>query len=157
MKGLSPMVSIILLIAFTVGIGGLLFVWFSDLSSTQTGTIGTSSEKSAQCGSSVIRIEQVRYAAAQAQSWTFVNVTVTLISGTESVGNFTGTSTYKGASNTSYFNQTVLSPGQSLTLGINTSSTSGEAPEIVSVRGLCQSSFAITASCKSGQSCMKAV
>lgn len=151
------MVSVILLVAFTVGVGGLISVWITGLTSTQTGTVGNSGEKAAQCGTSSISILEARYSTSGAAlTKSLVNVTVSVASGTESIGNFTVTVSYKGVSNTTAANQTVLQPGQVMTIAAN-ASNDGNEPELIRVRGLCQNSFALTDECKAGQNCMKAV
>ena len=60
MKAISPMVAIILLIAFTVAIGGILSVWFPGLIRILTGPAEAAGEKVARCAAVWVRVEEVR-------------------------------------------------------------------------------------------------
>ena len=152
-KGISPLVATVLLIAFTIAIGGVLLVWFSSLTTTQTGTVGTSGEKLADCASSAVTIREARFNATPGSSGsTLVNVTVSLIAGTEKVANFTVYVTGKGITNSTSDNSTVV-PGQTLSLQASVSVVV-IPPELVRVSGLCKNAVPIIAECKSGQACM---
>jgi flagellin-like protein len=49
MKAISPMVAVILLIAFTIAIGGILSTWLPGLIRTMGGPVETRGEKVAKC------------------------------------------------------------------------------------------------------------
>ena len=51
LKAISPMIAVILLIAFTVAIGGILSVWLTGLQQQQTTATGEYAEKVAKCAS----------------------------------------------------------------------------------------------------------
>ncbi|MFH8080960.1 MAG: archaellin/type IV pilin N-terminal domain-containing protein [Candidatus Aenigmatarchaeota archaeon] len=59
MKGVSPLIATVLLIAFTLSIAGLLGGWLSGLTKTQTETIEKSSEETMNCTGSVLSIVDV--------------------------------------------------------------------------------------------------
>ncbi|MCS7135077.1 MAG: hypothetical protein NZ893_01390 [Candidatus Aenigmarchaeota archaeon] len=59
MKGVSPLIATVLLIAFTLSIAGLLGGWLSGLTKTQTETIEKSSEETMNCTGSVLSIVNV--------------------------------------------------------------------------------------------------
>jgi len=59
MKGISPMIAVILLIAFTVAIGGILSVWLTSVTSTKTSTAGSYAEKVAKCAGVSLAIENI--------------------------------------------------------------------------------------------------
>jgi len=48
-KGISPMIAMILLVAFTVSVGGILILWGRSLITTQTGTVETPTKKISEC------------------------------------------------------------------------------------------------------------
>lgn len=158
MKGISPFVAAILLIALTVAVGGLLAGWFSTLTSSQTQTVSATSEQLAKCASSSLSISEVRYSATGASR--LVNVT-TSSSGTQYLKNITISISGGGATSNSikYYNASGddLPPGGIFATSVNTTGGALVPPEIVSVSGICQNQYAISVSCKAGETCMKPV
>lgn len=157
MKAISPMIAVVLLIAFTVAIGGLVSVWLSTLTSSQTGTIQVSAENLAKCASSTLAASEVRWASPGTSR--IVNVTITS-GGTENLKNITITVAGPGGSTNSpkFFNGTGddLIPGLTYATSMNvTANVSLLPPELVSVTGICQGSFAVRGECKAGEKCMK--
>ena len=155
-KAISPMISVVLLIAFTVAVGGILSLWLTTLSSTQTTTTGSEAEKQILCARSVLEVTEATYGADASTS----NVTVTYKYGTETLTNFTfyfidntrndakietesSNTMVPGATNVSSFADTTLSGGAYL--------------QSVRVTALCQDTYPISGECKYGQSCMKKV
>jgi hypothetical protein len=59
MKGISAMIATVLLIAFTIGVGGILSVWFTSLTTTQTGLAGAIAENRTKCAGVYIDIYKV--------------------------------------------------------------------------------------------------
>ncbi|MEM5777559.1 MAG: archaellin/type IV pilin N-terminal domain-containing protein [Candidatus Aenigmatarchaeota archaeon] len=59
MKGVSPLIATVLLIAFTLSIAGLLGGWLSGLTKTQTETLEKSSKETMNCTGSVLNIINV--------------------------------------------------------------------------------------------------
>jgi len=59
LKAISPMIAVILLIAFTVAIGGILSVWLTSVTQTQTSTSGSYAEKVAKCAGVSLAIENI--------------------------------------------------------------------------------------------------
>ena len=149
MKGLSPLVAVVLLIGFTVSIAGIISVWITGTTRTQTETIGEQARLQTQCVGSSLVIKEVRRSGGQ------VNVTYVLEAGTEGVNNITieaiavGNSTKSGPF---YTVNMTMKPGE-----INTTSFN-MAPivplEIVRVFGLCQNKYPISSECKAGKPCM---
>ena len=142
------MIAVVLLIAFTVSVGGILSVWLSTLSTTQTTIVSSGTEKQVRCSPSSISIVEVRYTSGTSNG--FVNVTVRYDSGIETLSNITTEVSARGSiqANTS---TAPLSPGESRVVQV---SPANYPPEIVSARGFCQSTVSIIAECKSGQPCM---
>jgi flagellin-like protein len=150
-KGISPMIAIVLLIAFTVAVGGILSLWLTTLTSTQTTTTGSAAEKQVLCARSVLEITEVYYENPQS-----ANVTVSYTYGTESLTGFNlffvdyaRNSENKTASGT-------LTPGDSETFAITSLSTLSATGTYQSVRviAMCQNTYPVSGECKSGQSCM---
>ncbi len=57
MKGISPMIATVLLIAFTVAVGGIVSLWISGYTKTQTGQISSVSQDQIQCLNSILSIK----------------------------------------------------------------------------------------------------
>jgi len=70
MKGISPMVATVLLLAFTVAVGGIISVWMTGLTRTQTAGVTTA----AQCASTRLDITA---SIASASTSSAVQVTYT--------------------------------------------------------------------------------
>jgi flagellin-like protein len=153
MKGISPMIATVLLIAFTVGVGGIVSVWFSSLTSSQTGTVSSTAEKSAKCDGSSLLVEEVRYKSGH----NLVNVTFRYNTGSEPLRNITITVTGGGLTNSSstLYTTSDFVLGQTDSVQINVSSGATIPPEIVTVRGVCQTDRPVSGDCSSGQTCMK--
>jgi len=157
-KGISPFVAAILLIALTVAVGGLLAVWFSTLTSSQTQTVSSSSEQLAKCASSSLTINEVRYDSSGASK--LVNVTLSS-GGSQYLKNITISVTGGGGTSNSikYYNASGddLPPGGVFAASVNTTGGALIPPEIVSVSGICQGQYAVSVSCKAGEACMRPV
>jgi len=154
MKGITPLIAAILLIAFTVAMGGIISVWLIGFTSTQTTTVETGTEKQIQCAYSSLKIEEARY-----QTGTPSNVTVYVvyISGREDLGNITLQAIGGGFTNSSqtYFINDTLEPGEAFVGFIDTTS-GASTPTHVRARALCMIDVPVIAECKSGQICMVA-
>jgi len=61
MKGLSPLVATVLLIAFTVGVGGLISVWISGFTQTSSRIVSQEGEKQIICSNGAIDLSNLRY------------------------------------------------------------------------------------------------
>ena len=59
LKAISPMIAVILLIAFTVAIGGILSVWLTSVTQTQTSTAGSYATKVSKCAGVSLAIKNV--------------------------------------------------------------------------------------------------
>ena len=167
MKAISAMIATVLLIAFTIAVGGILSVWLSNLTTSQTSTVSSSTDKQVKCSASALVIKEVRFNATIPCTLCnisgYVNTTIRYESGTEALTpNITIDVIAKGVRNTST-HVITLSPGQAYTNSTNVTTTQPPGtsshilaipPELVRVRAFCQGSLAIVAECKSGQSCM---
>ena len=61
MKGLSPLVATVLLIAFTVGVGGLISVWISGFTQTSSKIVSREGETQLICSNGAIDLSNLRY------------------------------------------------------------------------------------------------
>ena len=172
MKAISPMIAVVLLIAFTVAVGGILSVWFSTLTTTQTTIVGSATQNQIVCASVDLAIREVRLNITNPNpgsiiSGKYVNITMKYDSGTAILTpNVTGEVIFRGERNTTTVTKD-LSPGESYVISVNVSRTTFTnstvnggitgVPEVVRIRTWCQNtSVSIIAECKSGQPCMLA-
>jgi len=148
MKGLSPLIAVVLLIGFTVAIAGIISVWITGTTRTQTEIIGEQVGLQAQCVGSALKILEVRRSSGQ------VNITYALEAGTESLKNVTieaialGNSTRSGP----FYTNATFKPGEGNSTTINIQPVG--PLELIRVSGICQDKYPITAECKQGKPCM---
>ena len=144
MKGISAMIATVLLIAFTVAVGGILSVWFTSFTRTSTASVENASVDQTKCSGTYIDIVLVD-----------TNTTVIANRGSQTI---TGIVCYSG--NGSSWGLGSLSPGASnATQGWNINGTGGSYAAgfgtVMSCSGKCLT-IGVTGSCKSGDSCWKA-
>ncbi|MEK6909835.1 MAG: hypothetical protein AABW61_02030 [Candidatus Aenigmatarchaeota archaeon] len=134
MKAISPMVAVVLLIAFTVGVGGLVSIFVTGLTTTSTGITSNQSESLTRCAGSwldVYSVSSTRVNIANPNSQTIVNIAI--IAGSGEVASNAIASLAPGATS-----------GATWTSLTNTS---------VNARGLCQSLVTVEGRCTSAQDC----
>ncbi|MBI1978771.1 MAG: hypothetical protein HYS62_01765 [Candidatus Aenigmarchaeota archaeon] len=146
MKAISPMIAVVLLIAFTVGVGGLISIFVTGLTTTSTGITSNQSEALTRCAGAWINVYSVTnttvlYSNPNSQTLTGVVIV------------FTNGNTVNAA-------DTTLSPGES---GVTSNSTTGFNGGLscgactpntsVTVRGLCQTLVTAEGKCTSSQDC----
>lgn len=162
MKGLSPLLATIFVIAFTVGVAGILSVWLTGFATTQTQTVGSSGEKLSKCASSVIEVSSVRIYCGIIPSLisnvSYANVTVRNKAGSEILYNVTLTFISKGLQNRTTPSSNTLLPGDSISLALQNINSTGNVLipcpfDIVRAVGLCQNTTTIADECKFGESC----
>lgn len=61
MKGLSPLIATVLLIAFTVGVGGIISVWISSFTQTSSKIVSKEGELQLICSNGAIDLSVLRY------------------------------------------------------------------------------------------------
>lgn len=135
MKALSPMVAVVLLIAFTVGVGGLVSIFVTSLTTTSTGITSNQSEALSKCAGAWLNVfsvdsDQVFYSNPNSQ--TITGITITFNNGT-----------------------TLTNGDPSLTIGETNATnftTIGSNTE-VTVRGLCQSTITVEGKCNNAEKC----
>jgi flagellin-like protein len=150
MKGISPLIAAVLLIAFTVALGVIVSVFYFTLTKQTTTSVSGTGQTLISCGDSYPTVSVVRYPAsgtgvmnvsfANPGDDTLSNITIyTMMSNGVTYINVSGSLTALSSNATQLFNINGL--------GI---------PTEVRVIGIC-SSKSVSGSCLSGQSCMKAV
>ena len=148
MKGISPLIATVLLIGFTVAIAGIISVWITGTTRTQTEIIGEQANLQAECAASSLSIKEVRRSGGQ------VNVTYTLEVGTQSLKNITieaialGNTTKNGP----FYTNSTMKPGEGNSTTLNIQPVG--PLEIVRVAGICQDKHPISTDCKAGKPCM---
>jgi flagellin-like protein len=64
MKGISPLIATILLIAFTVAVAGIISVWLTGFARTSTSTVGQESERQLICSYAALSLKSVKYSSS---------------------------------------------------------------------------------------------
>jgi flagellin-like protein len=134
-KGISPMIAVVLLIAFTVAVGGIVSLWLTSFTSTTQQSVGSASTNQTKCASTYIDIISV----------TADGVIITA-RGSQNISNpvcYWGNGTL-----IDYFGSS-LSPGSS-----NSSSKARGDQTSVVCSGSCLN-IGVTGECNSEQSCWK--
>jgi len=155
MKGISPLIATVLLIAFTIAIAGIVSVFFTSFTKQTTGSVNSQGQNLVTCAGSAPTVDQVKYSLAgtgltnvtysNPGSYNLTNITIyTTLSNAVTYINSSGT-----LSGNFYLNP--LSSNSTTLLAV-----SGATPTEVRVVGYCQSTQAESGSCIVGQSCMVA-
>lgn len=96
MKGLSPLIATVFLIAFTVGVAGILSGWLTSFTKTTTSTVREQGELEIICNSGGITVSTLKYCSPRL-SGAITNT------GTISLGNITIQIFYANATNSKYY------------------------------------------------------
>ena len=136
MKGLSPIVAIVILIAFAVAIGGLVSLWLTNFATETTEFTSEQGNKLTACAGVRLKVDSVTangiiYSNPSVK--TITNITVFDQNG----GNLT-------------FNASNLNAGQ-----VTNITWAKAQNESVFLRGICEGSIVVEGSCKDGQVCWK--
>lgn len=90
MKGISPLIATVLLIAFTIAVGGLISIWLTGFTQTQTQAVGSQASNSIICSNGGIALSSMSYCNS------YLTGKLTNI-GTISLGNLSFTITFTNA------------------------------------------------------------
>jgi flagellin-like protein len=155
MKGISPLIAAVLLIAFTVAIGGVVSLFFTSFTKQTTSGVSSQGQALISCTGSAPTVDLVRYGSS---SFMLVNVTYTN-PGSITLQNVVIYTTLSNSStNTTYPSASTLAPLASASIALNMSGGVGVTE--VRVVGVCVASTGnqtVSGACLSGQSCMMAV
>ena len=97
-KGVSPLIATVLLIAFTIAVGGIISVWLTSFTTTTTQTVGKQSEAQIICGTGGIQLSNVGFCSPNITG--YVSNT-----GSISLGNITFTVLYTNTSREMFYTQ----------------------------------------------------
>jgi flagellin-like protein len=64
MRGVSPLVATVLLIAFTVMVAGIISIWLSGFTKTSVSTIGSEAEQQIACIHASLSLRDVKYSTS---------------------------------------------------------------------------------------------
>ena len=145
MKAISPLIAVVLLIAFTIGIGGLVSIFVTGLTTTSTGITSNQSEALTRCAGAwldVFSVTNTTVIYSNPNSQTITNPIIVFSNGNTLVG--TDTSLTPGES-------TVTSVSTGLSCGACTVNTS------IFVRGQCQTAVLVQGKCTSSDACWDVV
>ena len=143
------MLAVILLIAFTVAVGGLLSVWIISMTRTQTGVAGAGAEKLIACSKSVLDIGKV-VSTSTATNDSF-NVQVIYYAGSEDLYDFTIYLTDSAGNvgknvSTVFTENSPMRPGQIYTFSITLDKNlTSQTPERARVTAVCQKTEVVSA------------
>ncbi|MBI2543145.1 MAG: hypothetical protein HYW24_03095 [Candidatus Aenigmarchaeota archaeon] len=140
MKAISPMIAVVLLIAFTIGIGTIVSIFATSLTTTSTGITSNQSESLSKCAGAWINVYSVTNTSVlyhNPNQQTVTGVTIVFTNGNTASG---ATSLAPGAS-------TVTSVSAGLIPGSGTGNSS------VIVRGLCQTLVTVEGKCTTANDC----
>ena len=146
MKGISPMISVVLLLAFTVAVGGILSVWLSGFTRTATTGVETTTTNQTKCAGTYIDVVSVTSNAVMITnrgSQDIASVTCYTGNGTQ-LGGISGTLS-PGGFDSSYWNASATAIATSYVAGFGT---------VVVCSGQCLN-IGVTGDCESGESCWK--
>ena len=85
MKGVSPLVATVLLIAFTISVAGIISIWLISFSRTSSETIGSEAEKQLICSYGGISLSNLRYSSSAGRMAGEVENTRTIVLGNISI------------------------------------------------------------------------
>jgi flagellin-like protein len=145
MKGVSPLIVTVILIAFSIALGGIVSSWLTSYLKGNMSTIGDKGQNQTKCSYSTLQIrEDNDYTFSQAAGGTNFNVTVTYITGYETLSNFSFVlestfGSYKFWPQT----QKVMEPGEIGRFNVNANGVAGTLTAI-RVMAKCGSSEVVT-------------
>jgi len=146
MKGISTLIATVLLIGFVVAVAGIISMWSTSLTSTQTKEIGNQSKGQTVCARSLV-IDDVEVPAFGGNK--YLNVTY------HNVGDQSISGVYVDIRNASAINSTRatnLGPGDIVFVSIGDQSN---MTDFVRVRGVCASSIVVSDECVPSDLCWK--
>jgi len=142
MKGISPIIATVLLIGFAVAIAGIVSVWSTTLTTSQTKTIGNQSKGQTVCTPS-LSIDQVKI-------FNNSNATVTY----HNIGSQTITNIKVFATSNLGLNSTSASNLDAGEMNITIVNITGNV-NLVRVTGTCASSIIVSDECEPSDFCWK--
>ena len=141
-KAISPMIATVLLIAFTVAVGGILSLWLTGYTTTTTSAVETATTNQTKCAGTYIDVISVASDAILITN-----------RGSQSISSIRCYS-----ANASSWGLGTIAPGEMNTTKWNSSGTAGTYATgfgtSITCTGNCLN-IGVTGECKSGQTCWK--
>ena len=149
MKGISPMIATVLIIAFTIAVGGIISIFMTNLTKTTTGEAERTAAGTSECAGAYIDVINVTTGAANTQNILVHNPsknTIYITSAYDDLGNV----------NSSIGFQTRLTSGSITTL--NGTVVPGSNARKITLIGFCENAagttnVSISGTCPKGGSC----
>jgi len=151
------MVAVVLLVAFTVGVGGLISIFATGLTTTSTGITTNSSESLTRCAGAWINVYSVTNTTifySNPNQQTITTLTAFFSDGKQSVTVLDQSLTVGESNFTTITNSTGAAGGTTILTGITPAGAAGNTS--VTVRGLCLSTVTVEGKCRQGQGCWTA-
>ena len=156
MKGISPLIAAVLLIAFTVAIGGIVSVFFTSFTKQTTGSVSSQGQQLITCSGASPSIDKVSYnlSLSGVMTITFSNPSIYQIVNVSvytTFGNGSTITTGTGSSGSWYLNPLSTNSTQVVNIA------GYGAPIQVMVSGMCgntSSAQSVSGTCLTGQTCM---
>lgn len=150
MKGLSPLIAAVLLIAFTVAVGGVISIWLTTFSKTVTSEVESATEYQTKCASTYFVIDRVFQSKNMVVLTNMGTENVTLKTIILSDGSF-------GTIN-KYNSMPGIEKGQTISLNLTQDTDegldiTGKSLEFLTIKGLCLDVVPVEATCRSTQGC----
>ena len=147
MKGISAIIATVLLVAFTVAVAGILSIWSTTLTTTQTQTVSNQTGGQVVCTPAII-VDEVKASTTGG----VVNVTYHN-AGSQSMSNVKAwVRTTSGIYSTTASN---LAAGESAVTGVTLTGTTNTS-DLARVTGTCAGVVAVSAECTPADKCWKA-
>jgi len=143
MKGISPLIATVLLIAAVIAIAGIISIWLTSFTRTTTSSVETTATNQTKCAGAYLKIDSVKSLGA-----TYVNNTVVIYSNPSSQ-TITNINLFATPGNETFYGvATSLTPGNVAAAYFNrTTSTK------VTIKGICLYTVGVEGICSSSDSC----
>ncbi|MEM7821409.1 MAG: archaellin/type IV pilin N-terminal domain-containing protein [Candidatus Aenigmatarchaeota archaeon] len=145
MKGISAMIAVVLLIAFTVAVGGLISVWFTTFTRTTTSGVEAATTNQTRCAGAYIKVDSVKSLGDYVG---IDNTNTTVIYSNPSPHTISSISIISNGGESFVGTTTSLEPS-----GIGKSYLNLSSGTSVILKGLCLASVPVEGSCKVGEVC----
>lgn len=117
MKGVSPLIATVLLIAFTISVAGIISIWLVGFSRTSSETIGSEASRQLICSYGGISLSNLRYSSSTGTLAGEVENTRSIV-----LGNITVQILYANATSQKTYLNISLTPREKASFNISVSS-----------------------------------
>ena len=157
MKAISPLIAVVLLIAFTIGVGGLVSIFVTGLTTTSTGITQNQTASLSRCAGAWLNVYRVTNTTIFYSNPTTETITglVAMFSDGKQSATVLDQSLTPGESNATDITKSTSESGAAQTglTGITPGVGSPAGNTSVTVRGLCQTLVTVEGKCSTGRLC----